>query len=200
MRRALPSVQRETIDEIFALVDGAVVERGKPRMVQDVAVQVYRAGQTLLSLLAARSRQMDQTVATRYDRRRRHSWHDVNEYHSIPYFQYTSSIRPGPPKFVQCDIDNEQSTSQVQYLPFITEEMVEEQYVPRTERHTALESIHGQHLPSDRVQISITTKTEYALPLPPSPDDLHFCVDMRRERGPSPSIRDWMSSRITATS
>ena len=146
---------------ILVVVDGAVVERGKPRMVQDAAVQVFRAGQSLLSVLANQYRQFDHSVATRYDRRRRHSWHDVNEYHSIPYFQYTSSIKPGPPKLVQCDIDNEQLKSQVQYLPFITEEMTEEHYLTHTEEHNAYETIHDLDLPRDRVQISMTTKTTY---------------------------------------
>ncbi|CAF1129915.1 unnamed protein product [Adineta ricciae] len=149
--------------KLWIIVDGAVVERGKPRMVQDAAVTVFRAGRTLLSLLTNQFQMISRSTVTRYDRRRRHSWHDVNEYHSIPYFQYTSIINPGLPQTIQCDLDNEQFKGQIQSLPFIREETTEEHYMMKLKEQKAKQTIHDQELLHDRVQISMTTQTEHAL-------------------------------------
>ncbi|UJR29993.1 hypothetical protein I4U23_017540 [Adineta vaga] len=150
--------------KLWIIVDGAVVERGKPRMVQDAAVTVFLGGRTLLSLLSSSQYQVfNHTILTRYDRRRRHSWHDVNEYHSIPYFQYTSSINRGSLKFIQCDLDNEQYTGQVQSLPFIQEETADEHSTMEFEEHNAREMIHNHEVPQDRVQISMKTQTDNSM-------------------------------------
>ncbi|CAF0758952.1 unnamed protein product [Adineta steineri] len=146
--------------KFWMIVDGAVVERGKPRMVQDAAVQVYVAGHSLRSIIAAQNQQLNRTVVTRYDRRRRHSWHDVNEYHSVPYFQYTSSIHCGSSIAIQCNEQSEHFMSTQEYLPFIEEETADEHYLMKTEKHNAQEIIHHYELPQYRAQINITTETE----------------------------------------
>jgi len=138
-----------------------VVERGKPHMVQDAAVQVFTAGRSRASILLAEQQHQYQTHTRRYDRRRRHSWHDVNEYHSVPYFQYTSSIRSGYTVNIQCDMDNEHLTSKQEFLPFIKEEIVFEEQLTNVEKHRAQEIIQDQSVLEDRSQISITTQTEY---------------------------------------
>ena len=143
----------------MGLVDGAVVERGKPHLVQDAAVQVFTAGRNRRSILAAEQR-YGQSSMPSFDRRRRHSWHDVNEYHSVPYYQYTRSIRSGYQNDIQCDLDNEQETSQQEYLPHLLEEMAEEDQADELEEHTALESVHNQSIVQHHVQISIMTQTE----------------------------------------
>ncbi|CAF0767186.1 unnamed protein product [Adineta steineri] len=146
--------------KFWMIVDGAVVERGKPRMVQDAAVQVYVAGHSLRSIIAAQNQQLNRTVITRYDRRRRHSWHDVNEYHSVPYFQYTSSIHCGSSIAIQCNERSEHFMSTEEYLPFIEEETADEHYLMKTEKHNAQEIIHHYELPQYRAQINITTETD----------------------------------------
>ena len=78
----------------FLSVDGAVVERGKPHLVQDAAVQVFTAGRNRRMILAAEQR-LSTSLVTTFDRRRRQSWHDVNEYHSVPYYQYTRAVPIG---------------------------------------------------------------------------------------------------------
>lgn len=142
----------------MGLVDGAVVERGKPHLVQDAAVQVFTAGRNRRSILAAEHR-YGQTPMPSFDRRRRHSWHDVNEYHSVPYYQYTRAIRSGYQNDIQCDLDNEYETGQQEYLTHLEEE-VEEDEVDELEAQTAWESVHNQSNVHDQVQISIMTQTE----------------------------------------
>lgn len=87
-------------------VDGAVVERGKPHLVQDAAVQVFTTGRNRRSILEAEKR-YNPSVMTTFNRRRRQSWHDVNEYHSVPYYQYTRPIHRGFHQSIQCQFDDE---------------------------------------------------------------------------------------------
>ena len=94
----------------LSLVDGAVVERGKPTLVQDVAVQVSLGNQSLRSKSSSEHR-FDLKSASKVDRHRRHSWHNVNEYRSVPYHQYSRSVQPGCDQSIQCDLDQEYSFS-----------------------------------------------------------------------------------------
>lgn len=142
------------------IVDGAVVERGKPHLVQDAAIQVSISSRNRHSLLLNEQRHR-QIVTSKSDRRRRHSWHDINEYHSVPYYQYTRPIRLGNSEGVQCDLDNEHLISREETLPSINEETVDEHQTIRIERRTAAEIVHTQNVMQDRVQISIMTQTEY---------------------------------------
>ncbi|CAF2527000.1 unnamed protein product [Rotaria sp. Silwood2] len=146
--------------KLWIIVDGAVVERGKPHLVQDAAIQVCTAGRNRRSILAAEQRYRQTSVST-FDRRRRHSWHDVNEYHSVPYYQYTRSVRSGNQEGVQCDLDNEHLISIQQFLPFIREEIVEEHKPTRIEEHYAEETVHTHRIPEHRVHVSIMTQTEH---------------------------------------
>ena len=153
-------IQLERTIFIFFLVDGAVVERGKPHLVQDAAIQVFTSGRNYRSILATDQR-YTQTYLSTFDRRRRHSWHDVNEYHSVPYSQYTRSPRSGGyQQAIQCDLDNQQLTSKQEYLPSISEETVAEHQPICIEEHNARETIHDQPIPQDRAQVSIMTQTE----------------------------------------
>ena len=137
-----------------------MVERGKPHLVQDAAVQVFTAGRNRRSILAAEQRYGRSSMSSSSDRRRRHSWHDVNEYHSVPYYQYTRSIRSGYQNGIQCDLDNEYVTSIQEYLTHVVEESIDEDRVNQMEQHRALETVHKQSTAQDRVQISIMTQTE----------------------------------------
>ena len=143
----------------ICLVDGAVVERGKPHLVQDAAVQVFTAGRNRRTILAAEQR-YNQTSISTSDRRRRQSWHDVNEYHSVPYYQYSRSVRSGNQEAIQCDLDNEQVISTQVYLPFLIEEIVDETKIQQAKKETASETIQKESTLQNRVQISITTQTE----------------------------------------
>ena len=154
--------QKKTIMIFFTLVDGAVVERGKPHLVQDAAVQVSISGRSYRSLLAGQQRYNQKLVST-FDRRRRHSWHDVNEYHSVPYYQYTCFIRSGSHKAVQCNLDDERSKGTQEFLSHISEETIDEHQLHYMEEHTARETVHNQSIPQNRVHISIMTQTEYEL-------------------------------------
>jgi len=143
----------------FDIVDGAVVERGKPRLVQDAAIQVFTSGRNRRSILAAEQR-YNQTTMSTLDRHRRHSWHDVNEYHSVPYYQYSRFVRCGYQDGVQCDLDNEHVISTQEYLPFVAEETADENQVKHLEKQKASETVHNQSILRDRVKISIMTQTE----------------------------------------
>ena len=95
---------------LLCSVDGAVVERGKPTLVQDVAIQVSLGNQSLRSK-SSNEHRFDLKVASKVDRHRRHSWHNVNEYRSVPYHQYSRSVQPGCDQTIQCDLDQEYSLS-----------------------------------------------------------------------------------------
>ncbi|CAF0907645.1 unnamed protein product [Didymodactylos carnosus] len=99
--------------KLWIIVDGAIVERGKAHMVQDAAIQVQIAGRSQRNLGLNES-----TVRmTTYDRRRRQSWHDINEYRSIPYYQYTRPAKNCPQTGVQCNMDSEKPLSIVEEIP-----------------------------------------------------------------------------------
>ena len=89
-----------------------MVERGKPHLVQDAAVQVFTAGRHLRSILAA-ERQAKEKVSPRH---RRQSWHDLPEYHSVPYYQYTRAVHSGTEIAVQCDLDGHYSRGREETL------------------------------------------------------------------------------------
>jgi hypothetical protein len=143
----------------FSIVDGAVVERGKPHLVQDAAVQVFTSGRNRHSIFSTELRYR-QALIPKIDRRRRHSWHEINEYHSVPYYQYTRSVRSGNSKGVQCDLDNEHLISNEEILPFINEETVDEHQTTNMEQHNAAETVHNQPILYERVHVSIMTQTE----------------------------------------
>jgi hypothetical protein len=140
----------------FCLVDGAIVERGKPHLVQDAAVQVLIEGRNLRSILSGQQQFKKQTS----DRRRRQSWHDVNEYHSVPYYQYTHSVQSGHEQSVQCNIDYETLESQQETLSDLEEETIDEDEMKDLKEEKLKEIIHNISIPQDRVHISITTQTE----------------------------------------
>jgi len=145
----------------FLIVDGAVVERGKPHLVQDAAVQVYPTGRNHRSILTGEQRS-NQIFVSKSNRRRRHSWHDVNEYHSVPYYQYTNSIRSrGYHQGVQCNMDDEYVTSKQKYLSFLIEETVDQNQFSQLEKSNARETVHNQSILKNRPRISIITQTEY---------------------------------------
>ena len=135
-----------------------MVERGKPHLVQDAAVQVLTAGRNYRSILEAEQR-YTRTAVTTFDRRRRQSWHDVNEYHSVPYYQYTRAMREGQDKGVQCNLDDELSISKDITLGSL-DETLEEHRIEFIAEDRARESIHNQSVLIDRPLISITTQTE----------------------------------------
>ena len=141
-------------------MDGAIVERGRPHLVQDAAVQVFSAGRNLRSILSAEERFGQKSFNRPSDRRRRHSWHDVNEYHSVPYYQYTSFNHRSFGGGIQCDIDNQELLSQTEVLSDVEEETIEEEKIKNVKRENLREVIHHSHQPNDRAQVSITTQTE----------------------------------------
>ena len=106
---------------VFFSVDGAVVERGKPHLVQDAAVQVFTAGRNLRA-----TREAEQRV--NYHRTRHQSWHDLNEYHSVPYHQYTRSSRLGSQEQIQCDLDYTTLIWNDQVRLDLDEQTIEEEY------------------------------------------------------------------------
>jgi hypothetical protein len=126
---------------------------------------VSTSGRSYRSILET-EQQYKKLAITTFDRRRRHSWHDVNEYHSVPYYQYTRAVQSGSDKSIQCNMDDdERSISIQQFLPHIKEETVDEHHLMRMEKHTAHETVHNQSMPQNRVLISIMTQTEYEFPL-----------------------------------
>jgi len=147
--------------KLWIIVDGAVVERGKPHLVQDAAVQVFTTGRNRRSILEAEKR-FNPTAVTTFNRRRRQSWHDVNEYHSVPYYQYTRAVRSGHQEYVQCDLDDEHLIGTQDTLASL-DETLDEHLIEFITEHQAKESIHNQSLLHDRSQISIMTQTEQEL-------------------------------------
>ncbi len=118
------------------------------------------AGLSYRSILEAEQRH-NQVPFSTYNRHRRHSWHDVNEYHSVSYYQYSRSVRSGCEKGIQCNMDDGHVTSTEEFLSSITEETVDEKQISQLEKYNAKETIHNQSIPQNRVQISIMTQTEY---------------------------------------
>ena len=141
-------------------MDGAVVERGKPHLVQDAAVQVFSAGRNLRSIKAAEERYGQKSSQHSSDRRRRHSWHDVNEYHSVPYHQYTSFNHRSFAGGIQCDIDNQHLISQTEILPDVEEEITENDTMTDWKKENLSETIEYLIQTKNRVQVSVPTQTE----------------------------------------
>ena len=140
-----------------SLVDGAVVERGKPHLVQDAAVQVFTAGRHLRSIVSA-ERQANERVSSRH---RRQSWHDLPEYHSVPYHQYTRAVHSGSEISVQCDLDRSYSTGNQEMLLEMEEEEEMIEGLPSKER---LRSSIEPSLPiTGRVRVSTMTQTDEQL-------------------------------------
>lgn len=142
-------------------MDGAVVERGKPHLVQDAAVQVFSAGRNLRSIKAAEERYGLKSSQHSSDRRRRHSWHDVNEYHSVPYYQYTSFNHRSFEGGIQCDIDNQRLMSQTEILHEVEEEEItEDENIKDWKKENLTETIEYSIELRNRVQVSVPTQTE----------------------------------------
>ncbi len=121
---------------------------------------MFTSGRNLRTISAAQQRYNQTTITTASDRRRRHSWHEVNEYHSVPYFQYTNSVQKGFQESIQCNIDNEQLISKPEILSDVEEETVDENKIKNLKKDYVQQTIHYLTIPKDRVQISITTQTE----------------------------------------
>lgn len=137
------------------------MERGKPHLVQDTAIQVFSSGRNLRSIALAQQRYDEKEgKVTTSNRRRRQSWHDINEYHSVPYHQYTTTVHQGFEKDIQCEIDNEQSKSKSEILHYVEEEIMDENRIKSLKAEYLQETIHQLIAPKDRVQISIMTQTE----------------------------------------
>jgi hypothetical protein len=119
---------------------------------------VFTSGRNLRTILAAQQRFNQTSIPTASDRRRRQSWHEINEYYSVPYFQYTNSVQTGVQELIQCDIDNEQLISKSEILSGVKEERVDEDKI----KDYVQQTMHHLTVPKDRVQIqiSITTQTE----------------------------------------
>lgn len=139
-------------------MDGAVVERGKPHLVQDAAIQVFTTGRNRRSILEAEQK-YNPSVVTTFDRRRRQSWHDVNEYHSVPYYQYTRAVRSGHQEAIQCNLDEDQLMATQDTLPSL-DETIDEHIIDFITGGQAKESIHNQSILDDRSRVSIMTQTE----------------------------------------
>lgn len=139
--------------------DGAVVERGKPHLVQDAAVQVFTAGESLRSILSAERNAQDQYLRQR-NRRRRQSWHDLNEYHSVAYYQYTKPVRTGFDQSIQCHFHQPLMKSEEHFLNEIEEEhsLIKDFSLEKKDHST--ETIHHIEPFDERVHISIMTQTE----------------------------------------
>ncbi|CAF4949494.1 unnamed protein product [Rotaria sp. Silwood1] len=146
--------------KLWMIVDGAVVERGRPHLVQDAAIQVFTSGRNLRSILATQRHYNQTLITTTVDRRRRQSWQDVNEYHSVSYYQYTCAVRRGFHKNIQCNIDNEHLISKQEILSDVEEEIVDENQMKSFRKEKVQETIHHSLIPQDRVHISIMTQTE----------------------------------------
>ena len=145
------------------LVDGAVVERGKPHLVQDAAVQVFLTGRnlrTIGSFQPKKHHQQSFSPTTTVDRNRRHSWHDLNEYHSVPYYQYTRPVRAEFQEGTQCDLDNEYFIGQQEVLTDMEEHVTKANQIHNFRRDNARETIHNSSIQEEHAHISITTQTE----------------------------------------
>lgn len=139
------------------LVDGAVVERGKPHLVQDAAIQVFTSGRNLRSILESEQRKK-LTSATKSNRRRRQSWHDVNEYHSVPYYQYTRAVRSGYQEHIQCDLDLEYPT--IKELESLNETIDETVDVSLNITTNVIPTVHIDLPLENHTLVSVTTQTE----------------------------------------
>ncbi|CAF3459028.1 unnamed protein product [Rotaria socialis] len=147
--------------KLWMIVDGAVAERGKAHLVQDAAVQVLTQGRNLRALLSLQQRYNSTSIKTTSDRRRRQSWHDVNEYHSVPYYQYTRAVQMGFQRYIQCNMDNEHfATSRQEILPEVEEETVDENPIKIIKKEIVHETVHHSVIPQYRVRISIKTQTQ----------------------------------------
>jgi hypothetical protein len=146
---------------LICLVDGAVVERGKPHLVQDAAIQVFTAGRNRRAIIAAQQRYSPSlTTTATVDRRRRQSWHDLNEYHSVPYYQYTRSALPEYQQGIQCDLDNEHLIGTQETLTEVEEEINYQYQIKDYKKEKVQQMIHHPSIPKDRIHVSITTQTE----------------------------------------
>ncbi|CAF0987094.1 unnamed protein product [Adineta ricciae] len=149
--------------KLWMIVDGAVVERGKPHLVQDAAVQVCLTGQNLRMVRSFQQKKHnEQSLLTTniVDRKRRHSWHDLNEYHSVPYYQYTRPVRAEFQEGTQCDLDNEYFIGQQEVLIDVEEHVTKANQIQKFRRDNARETIHYSSIPEEHAHISITTQTE----------------------------------------
>ncbi|CAF0776245.1 unnamed protein product [Adineta steineri] len=148
--------------KLWMIVDGAVVERGKPHLVQDAAIQVYTAGRNLRTIITAQKRhdETSSTTTKKFDRHRRQSWHELNEYHSVSYYQYTRPVRAEFQASIQCDLDNEYFTSKQEILHNTNEQIIHENDINDFHYENARETVHNISIPQERAQISITTQTE----------------------------------------
>jgi hypothetical protein len=152
-----------------------VVERGKPRFVQDAAIQVFTAGQRLRAILSAEQQAADAVAEqiSQGDRRRRlQSWHELNEYHSVPYFQYTRTLQQGTSRMIQCDMDKSTSVAHGKLIERTSEQ--QQRDVQRGEGNTPAKYQHFLHvsnngqdtveirvpwIANDRVQMSVGSQT-----------------------------------------
>jgi hypothetical protein len=89
----------------LSLVDGAVVERGKPHLVKDAAIQVYMPSRARTSSVSSAEQHVDRSSTNTFDRNRRQSWLDVSEYYSVAYYQYTRAPQQGRFMEIQCNLD-----------------------------------------------------------------------------------------------
>ena len=144
---------------LIDLVDGVVVERGKPHLVQDAAVQVFTAGRHLRSILSM-DKKANEHFREQTERRRcrRQSWIDLNEYHSVPYYQYSRSLRLGSQQSIQCNLDQHQSLSQMNEEE--EEHFIEENSFHYPQSDHVKEVIHYTFIPEERIQVSMMTQTE----------------------------------------
>ncbi|CAF0755551.1 unnamed protein product [Didymodactylos carnosus] len=126
--------------KLWIIVDGAVVERGKAHMVQDAAIQVHTGGRSRRNLTLNDSA----SRTTTYDRRRRQSWHDISEYRSVPYYQYSRPAKDCPQTGVQCNRDLETPLSMITETSDDTKLIKEEKIVTQEKKSimTQTESTH----------------------------------------------------------
>ena len=153
----------------MCLADGAIVERGKPHLVQDAAIQVFTAGRHLRSILSS-ERQINEIYEKERQngvrrRLRQQSWFDINEYQSVPYYQYTNILHLGIEQSIQCDLDQSIHFSQEKSLSSYEEEQTEEipyhiDFPHSTKKDQVQTRIHPDSPPKERVQISMMTQTE----------------------------------------
>ncbi|CAF1318490.1 unnamed protein product, partial [Rotaria sp. Silwood1] len=117
----------------------------------------------LRSILAVQRRYNQTSITTTVDRRRRQSWQDFNEYHSVPYYQYTCAVRRGFHKNIQCNMNNEHLISKQEILSDVEEEIVDENQMKGCRKETVQETIHHSLISQDRVHISIMTQASFLI-------------------------------------
>jgi hypothetical protein len=118
------------------------------------------AGRNLRAIIAAHQQYNQTSITTASNRRRRQSWHDVNEYHSVPYYQYTYPNHTGFQRSIQCDMDNEQLRSKLEALSDVEEEIVNENKIKNVKQEYVKQTTHHLTVPQDRAKVLITTHTE----------------------------------------